>query len=103
VLLAHDEASRLDRVGNALAAWLGADALCAARDATRDWSSGARRARRASRRDGRHEFLAWRLHRMARARPARHARHGPLGLGSLAAHGHADALAITVFRSATRS
>jgi len=29
VLLAHDDASRLDRVGNALAAWLGAEALCA--------------------------------------------------------------------------
>src|SRR5438046_10611471 len=29
VLMAHDDASRLDRVGKALAAWLGTDVVCA--------------------------------------------------------------------------
>jgi hypothetical protein len=100
VLLAHDDASRLDRVGNGLAAWLGADALCAGENVFARMLFG--RAPGASRAaaDGRHDFpqgghTVWRERGLLVTFD-----HGPLGLGSLAAHGHADALSITVFRGA---
>jgi hypothetical protein len=100
VLLTHDEASRLDRVGNALAAWLGADALCAGEDAYARLVTGRAPGAPRVAADGRHEFLrggytVWRERGLFVTLD-----HGPLGLGSLAAHGHADALAITVFRNA---
>jgi hypothetical protein len=100
VLLAHDDASRLDRVGNALAAWLGADALCAGEQALAHMlfrrAPGPPRAAA----DGRHEFphggyTVWRERGLLVTFD-----HGPLGLGSIAAHGHADALSITVHRGA---
>ena len=98
VLLAHDDASRLDRVGNALAAWLGADALCAGEVALARMLFGRAPAPRRAAADRRHEFphggyTVWRDRDLLVTLD-----HGPLGLGSLAAHGHADALAITVFR-----
>src|SRR5262249_15203692 len=100
VLLAHDDASRLDRVGDALAAWLGADALRARESAYARLLFGrAPRVPRAAA-DGRREFphggyTVWRERGLLVTLD-----HGPLGLGPLAAHGHADALAITVFRGA---
>jgi hypothetical protein len=100
VLLANDDASRLDRVGNALAAWLGADALCGGESALARMLFGrAPRAPRAAA-DGRHDFpqggyTVWRERGLLVTFD-----HGPLGLGALAAHGHADALSIAVFRGA---
>jgi hypothetical protein len=100
VLLAHDEASRLDRVGNALAAWLGDEALGDGDPTLARLLVGRppRAARVAA--DGRHEFAqggytVWRERGLLVTLD-----HGPLGLGSLAAHGHADALSVTVFRGA---
>ena len=100
VLLAHDDASRLDRVGNALAAWLGADALCAGESGLARMLFGRAPAAPRAAADGRHEFphggyTVWRERGLLVTFD-----HGPLGLGSLAAHGHADALSLTVFRGA---
>ncbi len=103
VLLAHDDTSRLDRVGNALAAWLRADALshgmAALAGMIANCAPGALGAPRAAT-DGRHDFsrggyTVWRDCGVFITLD-----HGPLGLGSLAAHGHADALSITVFHGA---
>jgi hypothetical protein len=99
VLLAHDDESRLDRVGNALAAWLGADALCEGESVYARMLFGRAPAAPRAAADGTHEFPR-RLHGVARARAARHVRSRSAGLGALAAHGHADALAITVFHGA---
>ena len=98
LLLALEEPSRLDLVGNALAAWLGADALSDHGALARLMVGRAMPARTA--RDGRHEFAAggytvWREQGLLLTFD-----HGPLGLGSLAAHGHADALSVTLFRGA---
>ena len=99
VLLAGLESPRLDLVGNALAAWLGLDAL------SNDAQAYAlllgvtpKSARLAT--DGRHEFAAggWTVWRQAGLRVTFD--HGPLGLGPLAGHGHADALAFTLTRGA---
>ena len=98
VLLAHDDASRLDRVGNALAAWLGAAALCAGESALARVLFGRAPGPPRAATDGRHEFAhggytLWRERGLLVTFD-----HGPLGLGPLAAHGHADALSLTVFR-----
>ena len=100
VLLAHDDASRLDRVGNALAAWLGVDALCAGEGAYARLVAGRAPGAPRSAVDGRRGFprggyTVWRERGLLVTLD-----HGPLGLGALAAHGHADALSITVFRGA---
>jgi len=97
VLMAHDDKSRLDRVGNALAAWLGADALCPDELALARLLFGRAPGAPRAAVDGRHEFphggySVWRERGLLVTFD-----HGPLGLGPLAAHGHADALAITVF------
>jgi hypothetical protein len=98
VLLACEGASRLDRVGNALAAWLDADALADVDPALALLLTGRipRPARPAA--DARHTFhvggyTVWRGRGLVVTFD-----HGPLGLGSLAAHGHADALSLTIFR-----
>jgi len=96
VLLAAEGWSRLDLVGNALAAWLGADALSDDSALAQLLLGRAALARPAA--DGRHEFesggyTVWRESGLVVTFD-----HGPLGLGALAAHGHADALAITVQR-----
>jgi hypothetical protein len=96
VLLAAEGVSRLDRVGNALAAWLGADALSDESALTRLLFGRSGSPRAAA--DGRHEFeqggwTVWRENGLLVTFG-----HGPLGLGAIAAHGHADALALTVFR-----
>ena len=98
VLLAADGPSRLDLVGNALAAWLGADALSDESGMALLLFGRSRAARAAA--DGRHEFAAggwtaWRERGLVVTFD-----HAPLGLGAIAAHGHADALAVTVFRGA---
>ena len=99
ILLAGLETPRLDVVGNALAAWLGADALSQDAQAyalALGLAPGSARA--AS--EGRHEFTAggWTIWRERGLRVTFD--HGPLGLGPLAAHGHADALAVTLWRGA---
>ena len=100
VLLAHDDASRLDRVGNALAAWLGADGLVAGESPLARMLAGRAPGPPRTATDGRHQFASggytvWRERGLLVTFD-----HGPLGLGPIAAHGHADALAITVFRHA---
>lgn len=94
VLLSALERGRLDLVGNALAAWLGADAL-SGRDAMARLTCGAAPPpRRVA--DGEHGFPdgGWTVWRYGPLHVTFD--HGPLGLGPLAAHGHADALAVTV-------
>jgi hypothetical protein len=100
VLLAWDGPSRLDLVGNALAARLAADPLDAEATGLAALLFGApgheARAPRAAA-DGVHRFpdggwTVWRERGLLVTFD-----HGPLGLGSLAAHGHADALSVTVW------
>ena len=96
ILLAAEGASRLDLVGGALAAWLGAGAL-GDEDALARLLFGRAAAPRAAA-DGRYEFApgGWTVWREGGLLVTFD--HGPLGLGSIAAHGHADALALTVSR-----
>lgn len=99
VLLAADGLPRLDLAGNALAAWLDAPALSAL-DVLARLLTGTSTSPRAAA-PGRHDFpsggwTAWR-HGVRLVTFD----HAPLGLGSLAAHGHADALAITVHHGTT--
>lgn len=97
VLLAWDGPSRVDLVGNALAARIGADALDAGATGLASLLFGAvGRAPRAAA-DGVHRFpnggwTVWRERGLLVTFD-----HGPLGLGALAAHGHADALSVTVW------
>lgn len=98
VLLAWDGPSRLDLVGNALAARIGADALDERATGLADLLFGAvgRAPRTAA--DGEHRFpdggwTVWRDRGLLVTFD-----HGPLGLGRLAAHGHADALSVTIWR-----
>src|SRR5262249_31783344 len=95
ILLADETGSRLDLAGNALAAWLGAPGLGPPQAlAVLLTGRGAYASRVAP--DGERRFDAggctvWR-HGAAFATLD----HGPLGLGALAAHGHADALSMTL-------
>ncbi|HET7225384.1 MAG TPA: alginate lyase family protein [Candidatus Eisenbacteria bacterium] len=94
ILLAGDDATRLDRVGDALAAWLGQPALADDAALARVLAGRTTAPRAAG--DGRHAFPAggytvWRQGPWLVTFD-----HGPLGLGSLAAHGHADALSVTL-------
>lgn len=100
VLLAWDGPSRLDLVGNALAARVGEDSLDAGATgfATVLLDATGRAPRAAA--DGVHRFpdggwTVWRDRGLLVTFD-----HGPLGLGSLAAHGHADALSVTVWNGA---
>jgi len=100
LLLAWDGPSRLDLVGNALAARVGADALADETTALARLLFGitGRAAHDAD--DGMRRFpdggwTIWRDRGLLVTFD-----HGPLGLGSLAAHGHADALSVTVWRGA---
>lgn len=100
VLLAWDGPSRLDLVGNALAARIGADPLDAGATglATLLFGAVGRAPRTAA--DGVHRFpdggwTVWRDRGLLVTFD-----HGPLGLGTLAAHGHADALSVTVWNGA---
>ena len=99
VLLASLERSRLDLVGNALAAWLGEDALSGDAPAYAELLGlEPTPAREAA--DGRYEFAAG-GYTLWRERGLRVTfDHGPLGLGAIAAHGHADALSVTIARGA---
>ena len=94
MLLAVEGWSRLDLVGNALAAWLGAPAL--------SWDDALARvllggtSPPAAAPPGEHVFehggyTVWHAGDVRVTFD-----HGPLGLGALAAHGHADALAVTL-------
>jgi len=96
ILLADEIGSRLDLAGNALAAWLGEPGLSPGAQALARLLTGraAPAARVAA--DGEHRFDSG-GYTIWRAGPAFATfDHGPLGLGSLAAHGHADALSITL-------
>ena len=97
LLLVAEGRSRLDLVGNALAAWLGADGLSEHDTALAALLFGRIPPPRLAS-DGVHRFASggytvWRADRTVVVFD-----HGPLGLGPLAAHGHADALSLTVFR-----
>lgn len=95
VLLADETGSRLDVVGDALASWLGRDGLGGSHPALARLLTGRTPdARRAP--DGRTTFphggyTVWRHGGQVVTFD-----HGPLGLAPLAAHGHADALSITI-------
>jgi len=96
VLLADESASRLDLAGNALAAWLGVPGLCDRATGLAWLLFGRAPATTVLAADGEHAFpsggcTVWR-HGLALATLD----HGPLGLGALAAHGHADALSLTL-------
>ena len=99
ILLADVDASRLDLVGNALAAWLGTDDSAALLTGAHSlaWLLVGRTATAANLPiDGRvvypdGGYTVWRHGRQLVTFD-----HGPLGYGSLAAHAHADGLAITV-------
>jgi Heparinase II/III-like protein/Heparinase II/III N-terminus len=95
ILIAGERASRLDLVGNALAAWLGADALDAKETGLAQCLCGAARAPRAAANGVREtaDYTVWRDGETVVTFD-----HGPLGLEPLAAHGHADALSITIQR-----
>ena len=99
ILLADETGTRLDVVGNALAAWLGVAGL-SDRDQALALLLTGHAAAPAPARDGRSEFphggyTVWRQRGLHVTFD-----HGPLGLGALAAHGHADALSLTVFHDA---
>ncbi|NOT34693.1 MAG: alginate lyase family protein [Candidatus Eisenbacteria bacterium] len=101
ILLADERASRVDLVGAALAAWLDAPSLSDRAPALAQVLIG--RTRPASNApDGRHEFAAGGYTVWRHAGTVVTLDHGPLGLGRLAAHGHADALSITVTRGLDR-
>lgn len=101
ILLAEIDAPRADLVGNALAAWLAgphgaAPGLAHGHDALAWLVAGRAPSAPAPPREGRLEFphggyTVWRHGEQLVTFD-----HGPLGYGSLAAHGHADALAVTV-------
>jgi hypothetical protein len=100
ILLAIEGPSRLDLVGNALAAWLGTDGLGSEQAlAVLLVGRPARTARAAA--EGVHEFARGGLTVWRSAGLTVTFDHGPLGLGTIAAHGHADALAVTIFDGAT--
>ena len=114
VLLAHDDASRLDRVGNALAAWLhggvpspgkiwlytgsGADPLSPGESVFARVLLGRAPDPSRAAAGGGHGFPSGGYSVWRDCGTIITLDHGPLGLGPLAAHGHADALSITVFR-----
>jgi len=96
VLLADQAETRLDLAGNALAAWLAAPALTEGANALAFLLTGTAAPPAARASEGLRVFKeggysVWR-HREAFATLD----HGPLGLGPLAAHGHADALSVTL-------
>jgi hypothetical protein len=100
ILLAIEGPSRLDLVGNALAAWLGADGLNGEQALALLLVGRASRPARTARDDA-YDFpdggySVWRSAGLTVTFD-----HGPLGYGRLAAHGHADALAVTIFDGAT--
>ena len=95
VLLGDELASRLDVVGDALAAWLGKDGLGGKHAPLARLLFGRPPAMQKSR-DGRTTFphggyTVWRHGGQVVTFD-----HGPLGFGALAAHGHADALSLTI-------
>jgi hypothetical protein len=95
VLFAGDPASRLDLVGNALASWLGSDALDARHQGLARMLTGTSRESRAGAEGSRvfEGYTTWREKGLLVTFD-----HGPLGLAPLAAHGHADALGVTISR-----
>ncbi|HTM57638.1 MAG TPA: alginate lyase family protein [Candidatus Udaeobacter sp.] len=95
ILFAGEHGSRLDLIGNALAAWLGTDAL-SSRDTGLALMLRGDAAPPCRDRAGRHAtsgYTIWREGDLIVTFD-----HGPLGLPPLGAHGHADALSITIHR-----
>jgi hypothetical protein len=84
ILFAGGEASRLDVAGGALAAWLGSRAPGDA-DASAPGAGEHRGGRESA------CYTVWREGKLLVTFD-----HGPLGLAPLAAHGHADALSVTI-------
>ena len=100
ILLAVEGPSRLDLVGNALAAWLSADGLGSEQALALLLVGRPAHAPRAAA-EGAHEFARGGLTVWHSSGLTVTFDHGSLGLGSLAAHGHADALAVTIFEGVT--
>lgn len=98
ILLAADGPSRWDLVGNALAAWLGEPPLAADSPnlAALLIGPGALAPRQPTERAHQFRHGGYTVYRERGLLVTWD--HGPLGLGPLAAHGHADALAVTFFR-----
>ncbi len=101
VLLASEGWSRLELVGNALAAWLDKPGLAAGSQELALLLTGHAAPAPRPAADGTFEFpeggyTLWRAGRLTALLD-----HGPLGLGTIAAHGHADALAFELFDGAT--
>lgn len=95
LMLLAEDATRLDLVGNALAAWLGRNALSEGGGALAMLLFGTATEARVAL-DGVRDaggYTVWRERGLHVTFD-----HGPLGLPPLAAHGHADALAVTIFR-----
>jgi hypothetical protein len=95
ILLADENAPRLDLVGDALAAWLGGDGLSGGSAPLARLLTGRVPAGRRAE-DGRHAFAAGGYTVWRHGPQLVTFDHGPLGLGTLAAHGHADALSVTI-------
>ncbi len=98
VLLAAEGASRLDLAGGALAAWLGEPPLAEDGGALALLLFGESRGAPGRPAERCHQFPAGGYTVYRERGLLATWDHGPLGLGSLAAHGHADALAVTLFR-----
>ncbi len=96
VLLADEAGSRLDLAGNALAAWLGGPGLSDDAQALAHLLTGRAAAAARVAEEGVRTFEAGGCTVWRSGAAFATFDHGPLGLGSLAAHGHADALSITL-------
>lgn len=100
ILLADETGTRLDLSGNALASWLGEPGLADHAQGLAHLLTGHSAATARTAPDGERTFASggctvWRAGSAFATFD-----HGPLGLGSLAAHGHADALSVTLRQGA---
>jgi len=96
ILLADEMDSRLDLAGNALAAWLGAPGLAGGAQGLAFLLTGRASAGPRVAAEGVTTFDAGGLTVWRNGATFATFDHGPLGLGRIAAHGHADALSLTL-------
>lgn len=101
ILLAYHDNNRYDLVGNALSLWLESDALSHSSNELSMLLFGRKNSKVRVAVDGEYKFLKggytiWRSSGIFLTLD-----HGPLGWGTLAAHGHADALSITLYVNET--
>lgn len=96
ILLADESGTRLDLAGNALAAWIGVPGLSDEAQGLAHLLTGHAAAASRAATDGERAFTSGGCTVWRSGAAFATFDHGPLGLGSLAAHGHADALSITL-------